>query len=308
MTGVIAVLTSFNRREQTLTCLRRLVVSAAQARIDLGIVLVDDGSSDGTADAVRCDFPGALVETGPGDLFWSRGMHRGLAMAMNFNPEFLLWLNDDTSLRPDALEHLLAESRALRRQLGRPVLVVGATADPAGHLSYGGYVAAGRLLRFRYRKVWSADSPVACEVFNGNCVLIPMEIARVVGNIDPVFEHAMGDTDYALRVRAAGFPVFVASGLMGECPNNSISDTFADTSLPARERWARMMKRKGLPPRSWLHFTRRHGGFAWPLYFLWPYARLLAELAFARKSGSRRVVRDRQSAPGAFPEDRRVDG
>ena len=41
------------------------------------------------------------------------------------------------------------------------------------------------------------------------------------GNIDPVFEHAMGDTDYALRAGAAGVPVYVASGYVGLCSTGS---------------------------------------------------------------------------------------
>jgi hypothetical protein len=37
-----------------------------------------------------------------------------------------------------------------------------------------------------------------------------------------------------------------------------------------------MMGRKGLPVRSWWRFTRKHGGVLWPLYFTWPYAKLIA--------------------------------
>jgi hypothetical protein len=36
-----------------------------------------------------------------------------------------------------------------------------------------------------------------------------------------------------------------------------------------------MLGRKGLPVRSWLRFTRKHGGVLWPMYFVWPYAKLL---------------------------------
>lgn len=38
--------------------------------------------------------------------------------------------------------------------------------------------------------------------------------------------------------------------------------------------------RKGLPWRSWLIFTRRHTGVMWPLYFAWPYAKLLVVSPF----------------------------
>ena len=46
--------------------------------------------------------------------------------------------------------------------------------------------------------------------------------------------------------------------------------------------------RKGLPFRSWLHFTRRHGGLLWPLFFAWPYAKL--PLSFVQSIVHRRVA------------------
>jgi len=272
---LVALLTSFNRRALTLAALDALHVAAESAQVALSAVLVDDGSTDGTADAVRERFAWVRVVAGGGDLFWCRGMHRAMAVGLGEAPDYLLWLNDDTLLRPDALVRLLGQQAGLAQQLGRPALLVGATAGPDGRLSYGGGRAVNRWRRFQYRSVWDAQAPLPCEVVNGNCVLLPLALAQQVGNLDPRFEHAMGDTDYALRTRRAGFPVYVAGGLVGDCANNPPSGTFLDDSLPLRRRWAAMLHRKGLPWRSWLHFTRRHGGLFWPAFFAWPYVRVL---------------------------------
>lgn len=272
---VNAILTSFNRRETTLACLRALAVSAQAARVELRAILVDDASTDGTAGAVRDEFEWVEVVEGTGDLFWNRGMHVGYGRAMADPPDYFLWLNDDTELCPDALFRLISQSEVLAAEAGHPVIVVGSTVDSqSGQLTYGGYVSRSRLHRFGYRLVWSDSRPVPCEAMNGNCVLIQPAVARRIGNLDPVYEHAMGDTDYALRAREAGFGVFVAAGVMGRCPSNPQAGSFTDESLPWRRRWQLMLDRKGLPVRSWLHFTRRHGGLMWPLYFAWPYAKL----------------------------------
>jgi GT2 family glycosyltransferase len=111
-------------------------------------------------------------------------------------------------------------------------------------------------------------------------VLVPMSVARQLGNIDASFEHAMGDTDYALRARAAGVPLYVASGFIGECANNPVAGGFTDRSLSLSQRWRAVMHRKGLPWRSWLHFSRRHGGLMWPFYFAWPYVRVVVSSAW----------------------------
>jgi GT2 family glycosyltransferase len=155
-------------------------------------------------------------------------------------------------------------------------VVSGATADETtGKITYGGDVAQSKLMRFTYRKVWHEDLPTQCDVAQGNFLLIPKKIAQAVGNLDPVFEHAMGDTDYTLRVGQAGFSVYVASGIIGSCSKNPVKGSFNDASLSLSQRWQAIMSRKGLPPKSWLHFTRRHGGLIWPLYFVWPYFRIL---------------------------------
>ena len=273
---VIAVLTSFNRRALTLSCLEALEVSARQAELRPSAILVDDASTDGTGASVRERFPWVQVVEGSGTLFWNRAMHIGFELALERSVDYYFWLNDDTQLVPGALSSLLEQSRALSTQEGSPVIVVGATAEPSsGAISYGGRVARSRFRPFNYHLVWSATSAVPCQAMEGNCVLIPREIATHVGNLDLVFEHAMGDADYGLRALRKGYKLFVAAGVVGYCSTNPLVGTHFDTSLPLHMRWKLILSRKGLPVRSWMHFCKRHGGLLWPLYFASPYTKLL---------------------------------
>lgn len=291
---VTALLTSFNRKAHTLECLTRLELAALNAGVAIDGVLVDDASTDGTAEAVAEAFPWMKLERGDGSLYWNRGMHRAQAISLHRGADFLLWINDDTMLVENALQNLMRTHDMLRTQLGRKVIVVGATADgDTGALTYGGSVSTNKWRRFTYRKVWHALEPTECNTMNGNLVLLPTEIARAVGNLDPVFEHAMGDIDYALRARKLGYRIFVAPGFAGFCSHNSRAGTFLDNSLPFTSRWRQIMSRKGLPPRSWAHFTRKHGGLAWPIYFAWPYLRLIvAELLHVRSKVPREAGED----------------
>lgn len=273
--AIAVVLTCHERRAQTLACLQALAVAATRASASLRMIVVDDASRDGTAAAVRARWPEAQVIDGSGDLFWNRGMHRGIEAAMALEVDHLLWLNDDTLLFEDAIERLMRESRRLRDLTGGAVLLAGCTQGDQGQWTYGGSARDSRWRRLHFSPVWSATEPLRCDVVNGNCVLVPVDLARRVGNLDPVFEHAMGDTDYALRARQAGFGVYACSGYVGRCNANAATGTWTDPRLPLRVRWRAMLGRKGLPWRSWLHFTRRHGGWMWPLYFAWPYVRLL---------------------------------
>lgn len=280
MLKIYAIITSYNRKYSTLECFRRLESAAKSANVNLQAILVDDDSTDGTAEAVEAKFSWVKVVRGDGNLFWNRGMHLGYAEALKEEVDAYLLVNDDTHIVDNALLHVINTWQTLEQDTGKPVVVSGATVDEStGKITYGGDVAKSQFKRFTYRKVWDENLPTQCHVAQGNFLLIPKNIAKVVGNLDPVFEHAMGDTDYSLRVRQAGFSVYVASGVIGYCSNNHVKGTFNDSSLSLSERWQAIMNRKGLPPKSWLHFTRRHGGIIWPLYFVWPYTWLVVDSA-----------------------------
>lgn len=271
---IAVIMTSHNRREKTIDCLKALSASRNIQNVEFNGVLADDGSTDGTAEAVGQAYPWVRVVYGDGSLFWCRGMHRAFETALQQGFDYYLWLNDDTMLYADALSRLLDCARTQRAATGKPVMVVGSTVDEqSAKLSYGGERRAAWWLRTRFVKVQPGEQAQACESMNGNIVLIPAESARLVGNLDPAFEHAMGDTDYALRANKLGVGVWVAPGVHGTCSDNAVSHTFMDTRLPLTQRWKKMLGRKGLPWRSWLIFTRRHAGIFWPLYFIWPYVR-----------------------------------
>lgn len=273
---ICVLMTSFNRRNKTLECLDALSHNQNLEEVSLSAVLVDDGSTDGTADAVRTIFPWVQVLVGNGDLFWCRGMHKAFEFSLDDNHDYYLWLNDDTMLRPDAVSRLLECELGLRKEHGKPVIVVGSTVDTAtGAITYGGELQASSLSRTKFLQIVPSEVAQRCDSMTGNIVLIPRDIAQVVGNLDPVFEHAMGDTDYALRARKLGFGVWVGPGVFGTCGHNPNTGTYRDAGLPLSRRWRLMMSRKGLPWRSWLVFTRRHMGILWPLYFIWPYVSLI---------------------------------
>ncbi len=112
-----ALLACHNRRTSTLACLAALFAQKGTDDVDLQVILLDDGSTDGTAEAVRGRFPAVEVLHGDGELFWGGGMRRAFAVGLARSLDAYLWLNDDTLLDPGALASLL---ETLARKIHQP--------------------------------------------------------------------------------------------------------------------------------------------------------------------------------------------
>jgi len=273
--NLAVLLTTFNRRDKTLACLAALHAAARTAALTPTVYLVDDASTDGTPDQVRRLYPQVQLIEG-GDLYWCRGMHRAMATAMARGHDAYLWLNDDTNLHPNALQTLAHCLQERQHHHGPGQIVVGSTLDPdQQRLSYGGERQAAWWKPLTLTLVAPTEAPQSIDCMNGNIVLIDHVAAARVGNLDPRFAHAMGDTDYGLRAKRLGVGLWLAPGLQGECRVNPQHGTFHDRTLSLPQRWQLMLSRKGLPWRSWLQLTRRHAGWAWPVFFAWPYVRLV---------------------------------
>jgi GT2 family glycosyltransferase len=274
---IAVIITCFNRRAKTLACVGAVLAQSAYRQADITLYITDDGSTDGTGEALRRLCPQARLIEGDGSLFWNGGMRRAWAEAFKEAHDFFLWLNDDTFLYPDTLARLLAAHAAALRQSGRAGIVVGSTHDESGRTSYGGERQKSRLRPLTLARIDPSGELQACDTFNGNCVLVSRQAAAVLGNLDAGFVHAMGDTDYGLRARKAGIPMWVMPGYAGRCVNDGlVAGGFGDRSLPLGLRLRKILAPKGLPWRGWLIVCRRHAGLLWPLYWAWPYLKVLA--------------------------------
>jgi GT2 family glycosyltransferase len=269
-TSVAVIITCHNRKEKTIKCLTNLMNQTGIGDITLAIYLVDDGSTDGTSNAVRKKFTEVKIIKGDGTLFWNGGMRLGFAEAMKGRYDYFLWLNDDTFLYSDTLIKMIESSDELRKKHKKEVIVTGTIIDlETGEVNYGGRNQKSKLSPLKFLLVDKNNNLQKCDTFNGNVVLIPQVIPAEIGNISKEYgKQHNGDFDYGLRAKYAGFDTWVISGVIGECSYNTNEGGLHDTSLSLRERIKQMKSPKGVPPaKEWMIFTRRHGGLLWPYYW-----------------------------------------
>lgn len=276
------LLTVHNRREMTLSCFQALFAATLPPDASIEVYLTDDGSRDGTAEVVKSAYPEVTILRGDGSLFWSGGMRLAFGEALKHHYDYYLWLNDDTQLLPHALEAMLRTSGLLQGWHEKPAIVVGTTVDAESGLpTYSGRSSRGWLRPFYFDLVVADSEPVECGTLNGNCALIPAEVAKRVGNLDTIFTHGIGDFDYGLRARKAGCSVWVNPGSVGFCRWNL--DRHIQSSKLS-ERLKSVVQPKKYPLKEWWIFCWRYGGPLKLLHWMRPYLRALSPRLFGDKT------------------------
>ncbi|MBL1293149.1 MAG: glycosyltransferase family 2 protein [Thiotrichales bacterium] len=252
------LLTCFNRKEKTLSCLRSIYEQSKVDDLTLKIFLVDDGSTDGTHSAVKNAFPEVNVLHGNGHLYWNGGMNLAWKAAIKENFDFYIWLNDDVSLSPNALAAIFEAFAEAYAACQTDSVVVGSFHETDGHShAYGGLCVKKSVWGMTKTHVIPSDIIQQCDTFNGNLVLIPKSVVNVIGLLDEHYTHSFGDIDYGLRCMAKGIPMYITPDYLGECPRNTTEGTWLDPNSSLTERYKRLVRPTGLPPSEYFYSYKK---------------------------------------------------
>lgn len=293
---IAALLACHNRCTLTLAAIAALRAQRLPAGLELTVILVDDGSTDGTARQVAERFPEVRILAGDGTLFWNGAMTLAQRRAMADNFDFHLWLNDDVALHDTAIADLLRIHDQQTAAAQTAPIVVGSTLDGStGQPSYGGHSRRPGVHPFRFMRLFAdGERALPCDTFNGNCVLVPRPAFERLGPIDPAFAggQPLGDTDYGLRAGQAGIPMLLAPQPVGTCQSNPRTTPWENPDLPLGRRLGALCGPLGPLRRQTAHFYRRHGGPAWVLWWLINVGRCLRSALFVppRRTGKLRFA------------------
>jgi glycosyltransferase involved in cell wall biosynthesis len=258
------LITCHNRRDQTINCLRSLFVNEKES-LKFVVYLVDDGSTDSTTESIKSEFPQVHVIPGTGNLFWAAGMALAESSIQTVSP-WTLWLNDDVILNSRAFDFFQTT-----KSLDTNSIWVGQISDNNGNFLYGAKFRRG-LLKDNlqsFRQEMNQDiNPIT---FNGNFVLMPVEVRKSVGQIDNQFSHGYADIDYGLRASKMGITIRAIPGYIGTTPSHTEYGVGA-----SRNTFRQLISSpKGQPIQDQIRFFRRHAKFTWIFYVLVPFLRVI---------------------------------
>ena len=206
------VIVSYNTREMTLRCLRSL--DDALQGLEAGIFVVDNGSSDGSAEAIEHEFPAVNLIQNERNRGFGAANNQALRLARG---EFVLLLNSDSFPEKTAISHLIECARSYPRGaiFGPRLLNEDGSLQPSCYRfpSPSRSIWENTLLSaafpnhpiFGDYRAWPHDEKREVDFVIGACWLVRCAAIEEVGLFDEEFFLYAEETDWARRFLKAGW-------------------------------------------------------------------------------------------------------
>ena len=279
MRTIAIILTVFNRKRKTLSCLDTIHWAMTNKRIpfQISVFLTDDGSTDGTTEAIlERNYPFPLrISHGNGSLFWNRGMILSWQTAISCPESFdgYLWINNDIEILPDFWEMLSKVDDYAVSRYGSGQIYIGSTKDKTtGVFTYGGFNFVN-LLTLKDQMLPPNGDYQECQCGHGNITYVSNEVVEKMGIFSDEYGHGGSDHDYTYRAHKKGFHLIILPEYAALCQNDHPADGGRDVfeSKTLRERFKEVFSPRGNLHNSLL-FQKR--------CFPWRYPIVLATGSF----------------------------
>jgi GT2 family glycosyltransferase len=262
---------SYNTREMTLACLRSVVEQTTPGTYE--VIVVDNQSKDGSADAIAAAFPWVRLIRSTENIGFARANNLAAKLVSS---EWLLLLNPDTLIYDRAIDRLLQFARD-SRQFG---IVGGKTVFPDGSLNIAscwGRItpwslfcrATGLAAVFKNSELfnsetmgsWKRDTVREVDIVVGCFLLLRRELWEKLGGFDPSYWMYGEESDLCLRARAMGVRAAIT-------PDATIMHLVGASFGHRADKTILVAKAKStLVRRHWSPLTRW-----WGLLMLWAWA------------------------------------
>lgn len=211
---VAVVVLCYNGVELTEGCLESI---QKQDYSDLEVILVDNGSKDGTIPIISEKFPRALWIQNGENLGYALGNNKGIEYAFNRGVEAIFLVNNDTRLKPSCISTLM---KTMQNDQGIGILgPMVYTWDENKTISSAGGRVNWRMAHAENIGMGEIDTGQypsgEVDFLNGCGILVSRKVIEKVGGLDPKFFMYWEETDWCLRVKKAGYKIyFEAKGEM----------------------------------------------------------------------------------------------
>lgn len=198
---ILVIIVTYN----AMSWLERCLGSVLSSSIQSDIIVIDNGSTDGTQNYIKEHFPTVVIKQSTENLGFGKANNIGLQYALDHDYDYVYLLNQDAWIMPDAFEKLI-EVQLKNPRFG----IISPLQFQANmqHLDVNFNVLCGRctmllddLIADELQDIYEVPVVMAAHW------LISKECLRKVGGFSPTFPHYGEDDNYANRAQYHGFSI-----------------------------------------------------------------------------------------------------
>jgi GT2 family glycosyltransferase len=181
----------------------------------LVIVIVNDGSADGTEEMLRKHFPDVHIVEGDGNWWYTKSMNQGFTYLHNIKPDLVLTLNDDVEIEPDYLTNITSDAYNIGLNG-----IMGSVSFDLNNKNIVKFAGIKKINWWRnqripyitpYTKVnYNLKGIYLSRVLPGRGMLIPYKILRELNYFDERFVQYGSDDDFCLRAQKKGYKTYIS--------------------------------------------------------------------------------------------------
>lgn len=173
------------------------------------IIVIDDGSTDGSSDWISNNYKDIHLLKGDGNLWWSGSINMGARYAIEtFNSDYLFLLNDDAIIKEDYFVNLEFELISKGNCIiGSNIFDINTKKSWSSLMAFNRFTGVSRFISNEEKK------PI--KWVTGMGVLIPVQVINTIGYWDQKnFPQYFGDSDFGIRASKTGYKVICCENLV----------------------------------------------------------------------------------------------
>ncbi|MCA6586909.1 MAG: glycosyltransferase family 2 protein [Pseudanabaena sp. M051S1SP1A06QC] len=209
--NVYIIIPVHNRKVITLKCLATLEDNGDLAKYY--VIVVDDGSTDGTSEAIKSLYSEVIILEGDGNLWWTGAVKKGMEYAYKNGAEYLIWLNDDCYPQKETIPKLIKTCRTDKQ------IVAGAQSlDPETFQpSYAGIIVR----RNQIVQIHTLKGLLECDGLSGNLVCLHRNLIKDIEYPNfKLFPQYYGDVTYTHQAKKNNYRLLIQGDAIAFCKND----------------------------------------------------------------------------------------
>lgn len=217
MKKIAIIIPTFNRCKLLEISLSQLLHQASEnLTFKTTVIVVNDGSTDGTEKMLNNKFPEVIQKKTLGNYWYTKSMNVGFQEALTLNVDYVLTLNDDIEIKHDYLKQIVNSIL----KYSNPIIMgsTSITYEKPPRVTFSGVknIKWWRVKQYFYHNYLEEidDNKLNgiknSEILPGRGMLIDINILKKIGFFDSKLPQYGSDDEFCLRAKKNGFKVYVS--------------------------------------------------------------------------------------------------